>query len=276
VGKVILQFGRGSLPRLQSHRNPGLEIVYVSRGHLLWQTEGRVEAVSPGSVFFTLPNQEHGSVEEFEPGHNWHFIILAPAGRGGGVLPEGLGFTETEARAISKALAGSTRHAFRASAGLQWILPALVREMEVAGLHHASLTASLARAAIIELARSIADDPGCGDAGVISGIQQRLRELVDRVAREPRQEWTLASMAAAVGLARSQFAKRFIEETGDTPVQFVSRMRIRRARQLLRETDWPVTRIAMECGFETSQYFAGVFKKFTGGMTAREYRRKAG
>jgi transcriptional regulator GlxA family with amidase domain len=159
---------------------------------------------------------------------------------------------------------------------MQWILPALVREMEAPGPHHAALTTSLARAAIIELVRSIADDPGRGDAGVISGAQQRLRELVDLVAREPRLDWTLASMAAAVGLARSQFAKRFIEETGDTPVQFVSRMRIRRARQLLRETDWPVTRIAMECGFETSQYFAAVFKKITGGMTARDYRRKTG
>jgi AraC-like DNA-binding protein len=261
---------------LPSHRNPGLEIVYVSRGHLLWQAEGRIEAVSPGSVFFTLPHQEHGSVEEFEPGHNWHFIVLAPARRRGGFLPDGLGFTETEARTLSKLLAGSTRHAVRASARLQWILPVLVHEMEDPGTFHAAMTASLARAAVIELARSIADDSGRGDAGVISGVQQRLRAVIDRVAREPGQDWTLAGMASAAGLARSQFAKRFLAETGDTPGQFVARMRIRRARRFLRETDWPVTRIAIECGFGTSQYFSGVFKKFTGGLTAREYRCKAG
>lgn len=274
MGNVIVQFGRGSLASLRSHRNPGLEIVYVSRGHLLWQTEGRVEAVSAGSVFFTLPHQEHGSVEEFEPGHSWHFIILAPAEKRGGVLPDGLGFTTAEARAISEVLAGSVRHSFRASPELPWILPALVREMEAPGMHHVPLAASLTRAAIIGLARSIAREPGHHEPGVLSGTQQMIRSLVDRIAREPQQDWTLGRMASAAGLARSQFSKRFIEETGDTPVQFVSRMRIRRARQLLRETDWPVTRIAMECGFETSQYFAGVFKKFSGGMTARAYRSK--
>jgi AraC-like DNA-binding protein len=53
-------------------------------------------------------------------------------------------------------------------------------------------------------------------------------------------------------------------------------MRVREACRLLRDTDRSITHIAMECGFGTSQYFAQVFKRCTGGLDARTYRKQHG
>lgn len=246
------------------------------RGHLLWATEGRVEPVPPGSVFFTLPGREHGSAEEFEPGHEWCYIILAPPANSRRILPDALDLARHEARRIESALRRSPRHAFPATSAMRWLLPSLVDELARPGLHHREHAANLARAVVVELARSIARPADPEPRPTLRGPAESVRQLADRIIRAPEADWTLSPMAASCGLARSRFSEHFLQHTGDTPLRFVNRMRVRKACLLLRTTAWPVTRVAMDCGFETSQYFAAVFKKYTGGITAGEYRRRRG
>ena len=54
-------------------------------------------------------------------------------------------------------------------------------------------------------------------------------------------------------------------------MEYLSRLRMERAKTLLRKTDSKVIDIAFECGFSSSQYFANTFKHATG-MTPSEYR----
>lgn len=270
---LVHEFGHGSLPRLRTHRNPGLEIVYISRGHLLWHTQGRIEPVPSQSVFFTLPEQEHGSAEEFEPGHEWTFVVLAQDRLSRRLLHPALGFSQKEAVEIESALRGAERHAFRATPGMKWVLPELVSELTNPGTLHEAKVAGLARAAVIELVRSVEAGQRVVQPGVLAATHNRVRAFIGHLAQHPEEPWTLARMAARCRLGRTQFARIFHEQTGDTPIQFVNRMRVRIACQQLRETDLSVTRIALDCGFGTSQYFAKVFKAYTGGMDARSYRK---
>jgi hypothetical protein len=69
--------GSAHPPRLIS----GWRSFYLEKGALNWHVEGRVERVTAGSVYFSLPWQEHGSVDEFEPGHYWHWVQLGLEGR---------------------------------------------------------------------------------------------------------------------------------------------------------------------------------------------------
>ncbi len=48
------------------------------------------------------------------------------------------------------------------------------------------------------------------------------------------------------------FSRRFCEEAGQTPVQWLTAQRVDRARQLLEETDLPVDRVAAAVGFGTA------------------------
>ena len=65
IVKGIRFYGRGSARTLGTHRDYGLEIIYLEKGALNWHVQGRVERVTAGSVFFSLPWEEHGSVDEF-------------------------------------------------------------------------------------------------------------------------------------------------------------------------------------------------------------------
>ncbi len=69
------------------------------------------------------------------------------------------------------------------------------------------------------------------------------------------------------------FIKRFKYETGLTPADFFQRIKVEEARRRLAVPKAAITAIAFDLGFSSSQYFASVFKKYTG-TTPREYSRK--
>ncbi|MER5972523.1 helix-turn-helix domain-containing protein [Streptomyces sp. NPDC002055] len=62
---------------------------------------------------------------------------------------------------------------------------------------------------------------------------------------------SLRELAAQESMSVRTFSRRFREEVGITPVQWLTQRRLERARQLLEETDLPVDRVATDAGFGT-------------------------
>ena len=73
------------------------------------------------------------------------------------------------------------------------------------------------------------------------------------------QELSLAKIAAAAGVCAREATRCFRRELNATPAAYLAQMRVRKAAQLLRETDRTVTDIALSCGFSTPGYFGKVF-----------------
>lgn len=272
--KCIRFFGRGSARTLGTHRDSGLEIIYLEKGALNWHVEGKTERVTAGSLFFSLPWQEHGSVDEFEPGHFWHWVqfgldqrIDLPRKRFG-FHPE-LGISPSHAHRISALLVQSRRHCYLATPQAGWLLKTLVQELSKTTSDADSYLPALGRLAILELGRSI--ESSLSPDEVEAHSTRRVRAFVEHLRGDCDQIWTLEAMAARCGLGRSRFANLCRELTGDSPLVLVNRLRIDRAKALLRETSKSITEIAFDCGFSSSQYFARVFRTFTA-MDSRSYR----
>ncbi|WP_158880406.1 GlxA family transcriptional regulator [Amycolatopsis anabasis] len=66
------------------------------------------------------------------------------------------------------------------------------------------------------------------------------------------QPITLRQLAAREAMSVRTFTRRFREEVGVSPLQWLTRQRVERARQLLEETDLPVDRVAADSGFGTA------------------------
>lgn len=93
-------------------------------------------------------------------------------------------------------------------------------------------------------------------------------QFIKRAVPEPRRSstgrarsWALAhlhrtlslhELAARESMSVRTFTRRFRDETGLSPVQWLTRQRVERARQLLEETDLPVDRVAVDAGFGTA------------------------
>ena len=83
----------------------------------------------------------------------------------------------------------------------------------------------------------------------------------------------LTETAEKLGISYVHFIRRFKQSTGITPSEYLSKIRLERAKEFLANTDMPIKDLAPRCGFESEYYFSNVFKKYTG-MTPTAFRKK--
>jgi len=101
----------------------------------------------------------------------------------------------------------------------------------------------------------------------------RLRRITELVHAEIEDELSLDKMAEAAGLSTAHFSTMFRKSTGESPHEFVLRLRVERAKGMLRTADARVLDIAVACGFKTQQHFARVFRRLCG-TSPTEYRQE--
>jgi len=84
---------------------------------------------------------------------------------------------------------------------------------------------------------------------------------------------TVATLAKRASMSARTFARRFVEETGRTPMQWVTDQRVLYARRLLEETDLDIDRVADKSGFGTATLLRHHFRRIIG-VTPSDYRRR--
>jgi AraC-like DNA-binding protein len=131
----------------------------------------------------------------------------------------------------------------------------------------------------------LADLARCTDYRLLSAVQMQgadddaqmdqINAIVSRITEHIAQPVSLADVAAELGMSESRFSRFFRRATGNNFTDFVNRVRINRACQLLMETDRYVTHICYEVGFNNVANFNRRFLEIKG-MTPSEFRRQAG
>ena len=89
---------------------------------------------------------------------------------------------------------------------------------------------------------------------------------------EPEQPWTLKSLADKAALSRASFAKRFREHVGQPMFEYLTALRMQRARRLLRESAISIYEVANRVGYDSDLAFTKAFKRATG-TTPTGYRK---
>jgi AraC family transcriptional regulator len=100
----------------------------------------------------------------------------------------------------------------------------------------------------------------------------QIRRCVEYLAEHAGENVGLEQLAELVGLSPFHFARGFKHSTGLPPHRYQLNLRIARAKALLKGTDAPVTEIALEVGYESSQALARLFRREVG-LTPSDYRR---
>ncbi|AZS76835.1 AraC family transcriptional regulator [Streptomyces lydicus] len=101
-----------------------------------------------------------------------------------------------------------------------------------------------------------------------SALEPLLTWLQDNLARE----LTLADIAVRADMSTRTLIRRFREQTGTTPLQWLHRARVRQAQHLLETTTHSVERIGAQVGFGSPTAFRDRFKRTTG-VSPQTYRR---
>jgi AraC family transcriptional regulator len=102
-------------------------------------------------------------------------------------------------------------------------------------------------------------------------VPRRIRRVTDYIRANLEADLAISELAALSGLSSFHFARVFRRETGETPHQYVTRLRLEEAARLLRSTDHPVLQVAIAVGFENASHFSVQFKRDYG-VTPLAYR----
>jgi AraC-like DNA-binding protein len=85
---------------------------------------------------------------------------------------------------------------------------------------------------------------------------------------------TVEDVTAHLGLSKSRFYELFRAGTGQTPHEYLQRLRVNAACHALTHTSMTITEIAMRYNFSSSQHFARTFRQYTG-RTPTAHRRSS-
>ena len=107
-------------------------------------------------------------------------------------------------------------------------------------------------------------------------VNKEEEELVERLLKAIGQhiddaDYTVDQLAADVFVSRTGLYRKMQSMLGITPNDFLRNVRLKKAAQLLAETNVPLGQIATMVGFRTPRYFSKCFKDMFG-VTPAEYR----
>jgi AraC-like DNA-binding protein len=160
------------------------------------------------------------------------------------------------------------------SAWLESAIRHLVSEAESNRPGRAVLLSRMAESLFIEALRCYMEQLPSDQTGWLAGARDPVvGGVLALLHRDPANDWTLDTLASAVGSSRSVIAKRFDRYIGGSPMAYLGRWRLELGARQLRASAKPIIQIAAEVGYESEAAFNRAFRrKF--GLPPAQYRRR--
>jgi AraC family L-rhamnose operon regulatory protein RhaS len=260
---------------LGEHRNEGIEITYLDNGSLGFVVDGRSHSLCPGHLTITRPWQPHSvgnpdvaasrlywlilDVGVRQPHQSWKWppwLVLSPAD-----------IKELTAllRENEQPVWPGTPEIGRCFADIGQLLGS--SHSGALSVSRLTLLANEVFLCLLELLR--AQNPRRKTSLMLG--ERSVSMFLERLKNELHEPWTLELMAEKTGLARTRFAYYCRKLTNLSPMEYLQRQRVEKAKILLAGREQSITEIALNCGFGSSAYFSTAFRRNIH-CSPREYR----
>jgi AraC-like DNA-binding protein/mannose-6-phosphate isomerase-like protein (cupin superfamily) len=232
------------------HQHPDiLEIFYILRGKVSWWVEGISYEVAGNELFLVWPRELHGARDNIVEPSEYYWIQAH--------LPSlGKGLWRGRTHPLKSILQHRPERKFRGTTSLLPLYQSLLGE-------HAQKNGGREFVVRETLHLLLAHVLRYSQASLSPRVHHLQLNRAIQWARENVAEATTEGMIQVSGLDSTTFHKSFRTRAGSSPKQYLIRLRLQNAKELLAKKR-AVTEIAHELGFSSSQYFATVFRKYEG------------
>lgn len=163
-------------------------------------------------------------------------------------------------------------HRLTAGDPLRGAFEAMLSELASPRFGTRAMTGALLKQCLVWLLRRRLEDEADGcEIWPFGAADPRLARAVRAILDRPADPFTVEGLARTAGMSRSGFADRFTWVFGLPPIEFVKRVRLRHAAELLRATDLPVVAVAAAVGYGSRSYLARAFHAAYG-LDPKAYR----
>lgn len=249
-------------PGLSDHTHPvAIEICFLVTGRQTYVVGDKTYRLRGGDVFIAFPQERHstGGHPQEKGILYWIQYTLPKPGE------SFLGLPREQGQAVLDATLGIKQRHFRGD----WTMKECLDQMTL--LYHEDpsplVGAAIANQATAFLLSVISISQNAAPESMNRSLERVLRHIDTHL----EEKITLAELATLLDVSVSRFKIRFKKEMGVPPAEYIQRRRIEEAQRRLQHTKIPITQIAFALGFSSSQYFATVFKRYTG-SAPRELR----
>ncbi len=136
----------------------------------------------------------------------------------------------------------------------------MIHEFASPGVGTRALTEALMKQCLILLLRQHLVRHSVDSPFFATLQDRRLARAVAAILERPADPHTVDSLADLAGMSRSAFSERFAQAFGQTPIDFLMKVRLRVAAHLLTTTDLPVKLVAKSIGYASRSYFSRAFR----------------
>jgi AraC family L-rhamnose operon transcriptional activator RhaR/AraC family L-rhamnose operon regulatory protein RhaS len=100
----------------------------------------------------------------------------------------------------------------------------------------------------------------------------KMGEVLSHIDKHYDELITIDALCEIADMSESSLARTFRDVVGRPPMDYVIRVRVGKAADLLRQSSLSITEVAFSCGFSDSNYFSRRFRSAMG-QSPRDYRR---
>jgi AraC-like DNA-binding protein len=237
----------------------GFEIGYLETGSVEWWDGTTLDEALPGSILIDRPgNWQGGTGALLHPCTRYWLRFNFPAR---GPLP---GLLESSTLALRHDFVGMRLRHFPGRPALRDLFCKLLQQQRDPD----DFAEDFSRALFHEILVTVIRDHQAVEQRVYSPPVRQSLELFNN---HLSSELPMDTVARRVGLSTGYLHEVFSRETGFTPAHYHLRRRIDAAKRVLIEGTTPITVVAIDLGFSSSQYFSTAFKKVVG-LTPMQYR----
>ncbi|WP_322904631.1 AraC family transcriptional regulator [Paenibacillus campi] len=233
---------------------------YVAEGRGQFITEDRTYKLSSGDSFLIHPGQLVSYVSDQQ--QPWHYHWVAFAGEQADELVQQAGFRADASVARRSQQLGSSEIGTYLGAMLQ----AFYTQKDSSDL------AALGYLHLIMAAASEQLTQQAALPGAESVTRRTVKQMIHYMSSQYAHPVSIEHMCSSIGYNRAYMSRIFKKETGMTPVTYLLKLRIDKARQLLRERpELSTQQIAASVGLTDALYFSKQFRRFYG-VSPSQYR----
>ena len=251
-----------------AHRNEGVEVAFLESGTMPFLVEDQPHLLQSNDLTITRPWQVHRLGDPFVASSRLHWVIFDVGVRRPNQTwqwPEWVHLARRDLAEITDALRHMEAPVLSANRDIRRCFRRIARLVEHhrRGSHTSHLAVYLNELLLLLLELLRGSRPSLDRR--LSGRRHTVDLFVRDLARNPeslREQWTVAAMAEQCGLSASTFKRYCRDLTNMTPMNYLTRCRVEAAAQrLLDDPAVSVTDVAFQVGFNSSQYFATVFRR---------------
>ncbi len=256
---------------MEPNRHENYEMVYMKKGSAVFEIAGHPVPLGPNDIVIIKPMQYHKFIVKSESGCVFIVLNFKFENRINGVhsdvpLEDFLNFVSGRETGPYIKLKVSQKNEIIV------LLNRILKERESSEPGSEFLNYLLVMELFVLLSRALKMEW----ENSIKTKSPKLKELigiaVNYIHNNFERDISLKDIAGFVFLSPSYFTRAFKEETGMSPINYLLKVRIDRAKELLTDTGLKISDIALSVGFSNQQRFNEMFKKHTK-VTPLQYRK---